>query len=446
MNVANLKLVIIGGGIAGVAAAISAIRHDSRADVAIYTESRQIGFDPAAIPFILGGKLNGLDSTLREMIKPSEIRKISQICLGQKVVDIDSSCKVVRTQDNKIAYDKLIIATGSLLQIPNIEGVHLSNIIPAKTEEDTLKLRKSLRKSDNVAIYGAGPIGVELAAALAGRRRRITLIEANERILFNFVDPKIAFEIQNILKKRGIVIELNKKVNAFRGDTKVEEVITSEGILESDLVILATRTAPNAELATKALLKINSTTGAICTNKFLQTSAEDIYAAGECTEIQSYITGLYVRCKLGSTAFQMGLLAGMNATGGLVCYPKLVTPWILPLGGCYVGGVGCNYTDACKAGYQPKVIYHEAIAHERYFHKPSLMNILFLADRKCGKLLGAQILGDEGVKERIDFLAYLLKSQATLEILANIESCYTPDIASLVDPLSQTARIGIESN
>jgi NADH oxidase (H2O2-forming) len=438
-------LVIIGSGLAGVSAACAADECNDQADIVICSESEHVGFDPAAIPFILAGDVRSIADTKGKPVGFSDIEKRIRMYLEERVVAICPPGNFVETKNQKIEYDSLVIATGSHFLIPDVEGVHLRNVFTAKTLEDALRIKRALRIAKKATIYGAGPLGIEVAIALAKKGKDVILIEPNDHVFYDLIDSRIALDIQKMLEKRNIKICLGTKIEGFIGDRKVRRVRTAKGNISSDLVILATRTAPNTELAMKAGLKTNKTTGAICTNQLLQTNVNSIYAAGDCAEIQNAVTGFRIRCKLGSTAFRMGRVAGTNAAGGAAEFKKALTPWIVPLDGHSLGGVGCTSEEAYKAGYRPHSIYHTADTHEGYYSQSSIMNILLIVDRDSRKILGAQILGKEGVKERIDFLAYLIKCKVHLEDLGNIENCYAPNVASLIDPVVQTARIGLET-
>jgi NADH oxidase (H2O2-forming) len=435
-----LKIIVVGSGPAGISAALAANAYNPKAKISLYSEAKDVEFNPCDIPFVISRDIKGFNYVLKHKPNFYEEGKNVRLSLGNKVTAIDVSNNLIRTRTKNIRYDALIIATGSYFSIPEVEGRDLKNIFTVKTLEDGIRIDRALRRAKNVTIYGAGPLGVEMAIALVKRRKEITMIDENPQIFYEALDPEIAFHVQRKLEMKNIEVILKTKIMRFSGENKVKKVVTSKGDIDSDLVILATKTNPNTELALEAGLKLNEANGAICVNQFLQTSMNNVYAAGDCAEIKNAVTGVHSRCKLASTAVRMGRTAGVNAAGGKVEFKEALSPWIVPLNGYTIARVGCTVKEATNAGYKPKFACFAATTRARYYLEPPEMRIMLIADINSERVLGAQILGNEGVKERIDFLTYLIKSKACLEDLINIENCYAPSVTSIVDPITQAAE------
>lgn len=437
-----MEVIIVGGGPAGISAASAAYSSNPKVKISVFSQTEPIGFDPSVIPFVIGGDIGNLDNMIRKTLNFYNNSKRLQFHPTDKVREIVVSNNLIRatTTTRSFRYDSLIIATGSRFSVPDVEGNDLKNIFTAKTLDDCVSIEQALTQSRDVVVYGAGPLGVEMAIALKKRKMKVTMIESAGQVLHEALDPEIALFVQNILEMEDIEINLNTHLLRFSGKKRVRNTISSKGEFVSDLVILATKTIANTELALNAGLKLNEVTGGICVNQFLQTSVENVFAAGDCAQIKNAVTGFRDRCKLGSTAIRMGQIAGMNACGGKAKFPEVLSPWIVPLNKYVVGRAGCTMKEAIKAGYKPQSTCFSAITRTSHFPNSPTLKIMLVVDKNSKKVLGGQIVGNEGVKERIDFLAYLINSGARLEDLTNIECSYAPSIASTEDPIVQAAR------
>jgi NADH oxidase (H2O2-forming) len=240
----------------------------------------------------------------------------------------------------------------------------------------------------------------------------------------------------------GVTTHWNTRIDAFIGTERVKAVRTSDGEIPVDLVVIGAKKLPNVELASAAGLKTGST-GGLIVDEHMQTSARDVFAAGDCVEVPQGTTGVPVQGLSGSHAYAQGKVAGAGAAGRLRSYSPVHVPWGLVAGKWMVGGVSFGETLAQALGVPYVLGVAEGISRARYYPDFKKIRVKLLAEPGTLKVIGAQIVGGEGVKERCDFLAMAARKGLTLDDIAWMENVYSPAMGALAEPMALAAQNGL---
>lgn len=309
----SVDVLVIGGSAAGiVAASTGKAFYPSKSFLIVRREREAVV--PCGIPYIYGT----LDSITQNIIPNAHIEQAGVELFINEVTAIDKSAKVVTTADGtEIAFDKLVIATGSMPRVPSwLKGTDLGNVFTIPKDRDYLEnLRLKLEQCTNIVIIGGGFIGVEMADELRKKGKRITLVEVMPHVLNAAFDDDLSVKAEKILADNGVVLRTGEKVGELIGDGVVSGVLLENGeLLDADAVILATGYAPNVDLARNAGIKINEL-GAIRVDEYMRTEDKNIFAVGDCAEKFSFITRIVKGLMLAATACSEARIAGMNLYG-----------------------------------------------------------------------------------------------------------------------------------
>jgi len=343
-----------------------------------------------------------------------------------------------------IGYDKLVLATGSIPAIPNLEGRNLGGIFTLTKLKDATALRSLIAPRDikKAIIVGAGLIGIEMAENFIAQGLEVTMIEALDWVLPAMLDFEIAAPVEKHLRSKGVNLITGQRVAAFEGDNNgwVRKVKTKDTEMESRLVLLSLGVKPNVRLAQNAGLKIG-TLGGVDVNEYLETSDPDIYAGGDCVENVNRITGRKMLAPLGSTANKHGRVIGTNVTGGRESFPGVVGTFVIKVFDFNVARVGLTEAQAKQAGYDIVTAFVPSYDHATYYPGSKEILVKLIADSATGRLLGGQVVGPGETAKRIDVLATALTFGATADDLADLDLSYAPPFNSAMDPLHAAANV-----
>ena len=418
-------LVIIGGGGAGLTAALTAKKTNWDANITLIT-NEELSYSPCALPFVIGGEIEGLDKISKDIVK---ICKESEInCVIDTVISIDADRKLVKTErGEEFPYTSLIIATGGVPFKPPIPGVELEGVYTLQRIEDARKIMHALEKAKNAVVIGGGAIGLEMAAIFIKRGLKVTLIEQFEHVLARPLDPDFSVLVENKLKERGVEFILNKSVKEIRGEGHVESVKVEDRTIPADIVLLGVGLRPNSELAKKA--GILTVDGGIKTDGLLQTNIDDVYAAGDCVDSRSMVTGKLMLSQLGTTAIRHGMITGMNAVGGYATFEGVLNSMILKIFDLEIGRTGLTEGDARENEIDIVVGKVKGTTRSSYFPGAKEIDIKLIFNALNRKIIGAQVIAEEGVAGKIDLLAFAIAHNAEIMDLMKLKYCYTPPVA-----------------
>ncbi|HII03133.1 TPA: FAD-dependent oxidoreductase [Methanosarcinaceae archaeon] len=465
-----IRVIIIGGGACGMAAATK-IRRQSDFEITVLSRDSHTAYSHCGIPFVFGREIENFEKLV---VKPPDFFRKNRISLqlNTEVREIDLDSQNVRTGDGTYPFDKLVIAVGSLPFVPRKSR---ANILPCgvhtlRSLADGIRFGKTLEKAGKVCIIGGGTIGIECAAALAGRGISTILVSRSINLLSRQFDPDMATFVREYLETLGVEVisgrnvifpeEFWKKKTVYLGDTidkerkegdaayeeseegKNEEGKSGKKKIPTDLVLLASGAKPEIDLARAAGIDVGEA-GGIIVNERLQVRADGkflpgVYAGGECAEVTDFITGKPRLSQLGTTARRMADVIGDNVTGTEASFGPLTDPWVAVAGGLQFGGVGLSSRQAEEQGIGVITGFSRGRTRASYYpgRKDLYIKLLFREEQ----LVGAQLVGGEGVKERIDTLALAIRKKTTIRELLELETCYAPPVSMLVDPLHPAVK------
>ncbi|WP_461864026.1 CoA-disulfide reductase [Thermococcus sp.] len=435
------NVVIIGGGAAGMSAASRVKRLKPSWDVKVFEATEWVSHAPCGIPYVV----EGISPEEKLMHYPPEFfikKRGIDLHLNAHVVEVSEGEVRVRESDgeHKYEWDYLLFANGASPKVPAIEGCHLEGVFTADLPPDAVAIKEYMKKTDvkDVVVIGTGYIAIEMAEAFAAQGKNVTLIGRSERILRKSFDEEITAIVEEKLSKR-LNLRLEELTLRFEGNERVERVVTDAGEYRADLVVIATGIKPNTELARQLGVRIGET-GAIWTNERMQTSAENVYAAGDVAETRHLITGRRVWVPLAPPGNKMGYVAGANIAGMNLTFPGVLGTSITKFFDLEIGKTGLTEAEAMKEGYDVKTAFIKAKTRPHYYPGSRDIWLKGVADRETGRLLGLQAVGAE-ILPRIDTFAAALQAGFTVRDLFFADMAYAPPFAPVWDPLVVLARV-----
>ncbi len=442
----NHKVIIIGTGVAGMNVAYQLMKSDKPFKITCITHESICDYSTCGIPYVLEGEVNSFEDII--LHKPEFFSdKNVQLLKSTEVIDLDFEKNQVKikqsltgkeVQEKTLDYEYLVLATGRLPMQPPISGLDLAHVHTLMNYEDGQKLDTAMRKSKTAVIIGGGIIGLEVAVACRVKKIDTTVVELAPLLLPTILDSDMSNLVQDWLMDKGIKILTGRKVETITNTKNVNRIILDDGTeLISDLIILTAGIKPNTELAEKTGLALGPT-GGIKTD-YTQCVIKDgarianEFALGDCVESRNHITKQPMLSALASTAILQARVVAGNILGTKSEMSGVVNPTITLLAGLQVGSVGLTSHAAELSDLKINTATSFGKSRSRYY--PGWKNIYFKFLASNGKLIGAQIIGEEDVKERINAITIVIKEGISIESLMNIERCYTPPLVLLTDPM-----------
>ncbi|MBS7640553.1 MAG: FAD-dependent oxidoreductase [Candidatus Bathyarchaeia archaeon] len=437
------RIVIIGAHAAGCDAAAAARLTDRTSEIIMLTQERYAGYSRCGLPFVIGGHIKSFEDLI---VFPPSYFKMNRIDLRTEttVTGIDTKAKTVSVhykdgREETIQYDSLIIATGARAAVPPIKGREKHGVYTLRTIEDGQKIIEALKEARSAVVVGAGLIGLEIAVAFMERGVKTTVVELLPQILPAMLDKDIADMIQRELEAKGLRIITGKSVDEIVGEDKVKGVIVAGEQIPADIVVIATGVRGNVELAEKAGITLGETR-LIKVNMRMETSVKDVYACGDCVESIHLVTKRPTVSQLGTTAVRQARVAGTNAAGGYAVFPGVLGAAVTKLFDMEIGAVGLTESFAERAGIEAVSMVLSGKTRASYYPGALPITIKLIVDKETEKIIGAQIIGGEGVAPRINALSYAIMKEMTLRELAKAETCYAPPLSETWDPVTLTAQ------
>lgn len=441
------RLLVIGGVAAGPKAAAKARRCDPEMEIFIYQEEEEISYAGCGLPYYISGVVQERDKLISRTpgkfaldgIKVLRRRRIEGIDLQKRVIHGKNLQSDEAFED---PFDRLVIATGAEAIRPKIEGLSLKNVFYLRSIFDADAILEAL-KSDTiqkVVIAGGGYIGLEMAESLIELGKSVIIVELAPQILTLF-DEDFAGILRRYLETRGVQIFTSEGIQSLIGkDGKVNQVRTTNRVIEADAVLLSLGVRPRIDLAKKAGLRIGET-GAIWVNERMETSVEGIYAAGDCAETTHLITGKRVWIPLGSTANKQGRVAGINLCGGHAIFPGVMGTAIFKTFEFNVAKTGLNLKEAEREGFHPIQAIVKGYDRAHYIPGGKESTLKVIADQKTGRILGAQAMGRGPSDKFIDIIAMALHGKMTAHELSNVDLAYAPPFSPVLSPVIVAANV-----
>ncbi len=436
------KIVVVGGGAAGLGAAGGVKAADPANEVVVFTEFEDVAYSPCGIPYVHGKEIDDFER-LFLATKDAYVEAGIDIRYETKVGSVDLGRKVLDVAGQDVSWDGLVLATGFDYADPGVPGGDLEGLYYVKNIREAMEWDKVLDTVKVAVVVEASPLGVEMTTALAHRGIETHLVDPSPWPMSEMADPDIMAPVEESWRELGVKTHFNTTLLAFLGEGHLRAVKTSDGEIAADLAVVCTHKEPNNALAAAAGLKIGSTGGVIVDER-MATSTPGVFAAGDCTEIPHGLTRVPLQGLTGSHAYAQGKVAGMNAGGGSRTYRAVYVPWGTPAGKWIIGGASFGETTATALGIPFVLGVAQGISRARYYPGVKPVKVKLLADPDSLRLIGAQIVGGEGIKERADFLAMAVKFGFTLHDLATMENVYSPAIGALNEPIVLAAQNGLD--
>ena len=441
------RIVIVGCGVSGTTAAFYARKTDRTSEITIVGDEILPEYSRCGLPYAFSGvvptmrSLIGYDEDFYEHTNRIDLKlgtTATEIHPDRQVLDVKSRDHVT----SELHYDSLILTTGASPTTLAVPGSTLSGVFTIRTMNDVEGLANYLveGKLRKVAIIGAGLIGSEMAEALLVRGAAVLQAEIVPEILPVILDPDMASIVRDKGQEHGVEYHLQSSLEEILGEKgKVSGVQISGHTYDVDALIFAIRVKPNAELAKEAGILLGES-GGIRTNERMLTSAKHVYAAGDCIETMDLITRRHVFFQLATTAVRQSMVAGINAAGGEALYPGSTGVTTVKLFGLEVATLGPTTVMAEKIGLDPVSVRITGSTRLSYYPGGKDLTVKLLANRGNGKLIGAQLIGEDGATLRANFASMAAHLGLTIQEFAEIETCYSPPLAPVWDPVTIAAQ------
>jgi len=449
----NSQFVIIGGDAAGMSAASKARRENPDLEIVVLEKDKWVSYGACGMPYYIKGDIKHLEDLVAI---PPEIfikKRNIDLRLNNEVIKIIPENKqlLVKTDngEERVAYGKLLISTGAKAIKPKINGINLGGVFTLRDMNSAKTIKEYLNNEspESVLIIGGGYIGMEMAEAFYAQGIKVHIVELLPHVLNSF-GSEIAEYVEDQLKDYA-KIYLNKYVNSIsrteQGNLAVQIMDKEkEGdgeLINTDMVLVATGIAPEVSLAEPAGIRLGPT-GAIATDEYGETNIKDIYAAGDCAEARHIVTGKPVYIPLALAANRNGRAIGTTIGGEKTKLAPVVGTAVVKVFQLEVASTGIVDMDiARKNGFDPVKVTVDSHSRAGYYPGSRPIKVTILGDRTTNRLLGASMVGEDGVAKRIDIVATSLSGKFTVNQLERLDLAYAPPFSPVWDPVLTAARV-----
>lgn len=440
------KVLVVGGVAAGASAAARLRRLDESAEIIMFERGEDISFANCGLPYYVGGVIPKRKSLLVQTPRSMsgrfniDIRNWSEV---QEIFPADKKVTVknlLKDQTYTESYDYLVLCPGAAPVIPPIEGIDKANVFTVRNIPDSDTIRSYIEEKQvrRALVIGAGFIGMEMAEMLHIRGIEVTMVEAGPQVMVT-LDPDMASIVHKYIIRQGIELILNDRPLSMTGGDNVEQVSLASGrTIDTDMVIMGIGVKPEAWLAKQAGLDIGST-GGILVDEYLRTSDPSIYAAGDAIQVKDIISGDEILLPLAGPANRQGWIVANNITGRAIKYSGVQGTGILKFMDMTIAVTGKSEKKLKESSLDYLVCHTHPNSHALYYPGANQMTMKLLFTPREGKVLGAQIVGFDGVDKRIDVLATAIRAGLNVFDLQELELAYAPPYSSAKDPVNMIA-------
>jgi NADPH-dependent 2,4-dienoyl-CoA reductase/sulfur reductase-like enzyme/peroxiredoxin family protein/rhodanese-related sulfurtransferase/TusA-related sulfurtransferase len=442
-----MKMVVIGGVAAGMSAAARARRLDETAEIVVFEKGKHVSFANCGLPYHVGGAIKERDSLLLQTPESLKASLNLEVRVGHEVHGIDRQKHAVHVTETETGreyeepYDKLVLAPGAGPIRPNLPGIDHPRVLVLRNIDDMDRIKAIVDGGARTAlVIGGGYIGVEMAESLRERGLAVDLVEMVDQIMPP-LDKEMARDLEIHMRRHGVTLHLGAAAAAFQdheGGVRVE--LTNTEVITADLVILSVGVRPDTALARRAGIELGPR-GGIKVDAHLRTSDPDIYAAGDAIEVVDAVTGEPAVIPLAGPANRQGRIAAENICGRDTVYRSTQGTAIVKVFDMTGGGTGASEKTLKKLGRPYLKVYLHPSGHAGYYPGSAPMHIKVLFTPETGKLLGAQVVGFDGVDKRLDVFATALRAGLTVGDLENLELSYAPPYGSAKDAVNMAGFV-----
>ena len=450
MTLGKEHLVVVGGVAAGLAAAMEARRRAPALAVTVLERTGDVSYGACGLPYVVGGRIPSLERLVVHAPEYFRERHHIDVRLHSEALEILPAKFTLRYaeggEERELSYTSLVVATGAAAVCPPLPGRDLEGVFVLRHLRDGRRLLRFMEevRPRAAVVVGAGYIGLEMAEAFRERGLRTTLVEASGQVM-DALGGRAAELVADELRGGGVEVVFGERVAAFEGaGGRVARVLTEAGrAFEADVVAVGVGVRPEVALAAGAGLEVGES-GAVLTDERQRTSAAGVYAAGDCCEVLHRVSGRRVWHPLGQPAVKQGWVAGANAAradaaGAEARYAGVVGTNAVKVFGLEVARTGLSLEEARGAGFDAEESEGATLSRAGYYEGGSKIFTRLVADRR-GRLLGAQMVGREGVAHRIDVYAAALHAGLRVDEVERFDLAYAPPFAPTIDPILRAAH------
>ncbi len=443
-----MKVVIVGGVAGGATAAARIRRLDEQAEIVVFERSGYISYANCGLPYYIGGTITDADELTLQSPESFYSRFRVDMRVHHEVTAIDPENKTVTVKnldtgaEFKESYDKLLLSPGAKPIVPALSGSASHRLFTLRTVEDTLRIREYIEenKPRSAILAGGGFISLELAENLRELGMEVSIVQRPKQLMNPFDSDMAAF-IHAELRRRGVKLILGSTVEGVRDSDGGIELQLKEGpTLRADMAVLALGVSPETELAKAARLKLG-VKGSIAVNERMETSVPDIYAVGDAVQVKHFVTGEDALISLAGPANKQGRIAADNICGGQSRYTGTQGSSVIKIFSLTAASTGINEAAAKRAGIAADKLILSPMSHASYYPGGRVMTMKIVFEKETYRLLGAQIVGYEGVDKRIDVLATAIRCGMKATELKDLELAYAPPYSSAKDPVNMAGFI-----
>jgi NADPH-dependent 2,4-dienoyl-CoA reductase/sulfur reductase-like enzyme len=447
------RLLVVGGDAAGMSAASQAKKRRPDLEFVAFERGRATSYSACGIPYWIGGLVESEAALVART--PEEHRAAGiDVRLRTEVTAIDLDRRRVAWRDledgreGSDPVDDLVYATGSVPMRPPVEGIDAPGVYGVQVLDDGVALRAELDSGrvQRVVVVGGGYIGLEIAEACRLRGLDVTVVDRSATPVGTY-DPDVGAFLADAVRAEGIELVLSDGVTAIEvgADGRARSVVTESGReLEADLVVLGLGVRPNVGLAREAGIPLG-TSGGVAVDVRMRTPVEGVWAAGDCVESRHRLSGDRVVVALGTHANKQGRVAGINIGGGYATFPGVIGTQITKICDVEVARTGLSSREADAAGFSYVTASVDSTTRAGYFPGAQPIRIKMLAERRTGRLLGAQLVGREAAAKRIDALAICIWNGMGVGDVLSLDLSYAPPFSPVWDPVLIAARKAFEA-
>ena len=438
-----MKVVIVGGVAGGATAATRIRRLDEHAQITVFERSGYISYANCGLPYYIGEVIEDPEELTLQTPESFQTRFRINVKVKHEVIDIDVKRKTVTVrnldtgEEFEEGYDKLILSPGAKPIRPDLPGIDSKNLFSLRTVEDTFRIRRFAEehKPKTAVMVGGGFIGLEVAENLCELGVKVTVIQRGNQLL-NTLDYDMATLVHSKLRSKGIDLKIGGNVVAFEEtETGLNVLLENEQPIETDMVLLAIGVSPENTLAKKAGLELGLK-GAIAVNDKMETSVSDIYAVGDAVQIKHIVTGNDAVIALAGPANKQGRIAADNICGLDSHYKGSLGSSVIKLFDMTAAVTGLTEKAAQTAGISYDRIVLSPSSHAGYYPGAKTMTMKVVYEKETLRILGAQIVGYDGVDKRIDVLATAISTGMKANELKDLDLAYAPPYSSAKDPVN----------
>ena len=438
-----MKVVIVGGVAGGATAAARIRRLDEQAEIVVFERSGYISYANCGLPYYIGDVITDPEELTLQTPESFFSRFRVDMKVRHEVTAIHPERKTVSVKNLETdevfeeSYDKLILSPGAKPTQPRLPGVGIDKLFTLRTVEDTFRIKEYINQNHpkSAVLAGGGFIGLELAENLRELGMDVTIVQRPKQLMNPF-DADMASMIHSEMRKHGVKLVLGYTVEGFEErNGGVDVLLKDNAPLHADMVVLAIGVTPDTALAREAGLELGIK-GSIVVNDRMETSVPDIYAAGDAVQVKHYVTGEDALISLAGPANKQGRIIADNICGGDSRYLGSQGSSVIKVFDMTAATTGINETNARKAGLDVDTVILSPMSHAGYYPGGKVMTMKVVFEKGTYRLLGAQIVGYDGVDKRIDVLATAIHAGLKATQLKDLDLAYAPPYSSAKDPVN----------